>query len=486
MVELRNNGSVLNILGLHAVSNRVAVNVQTAVGIGHQVVVAVHTGIVGLVVQFAVVTGNNTVGIEGVGMAGTAGPGHLVAVGTDKIIRHGIVFCRSCLCLFPLGDTAALGQIGQIIVAVRGSGRGGIKIVGVVGNNEEVHIVGLHGVFIGILQLAGTVGILRSVGVELAVVEAVACLADEEGPGHFHLLAVGTGDLQGDRMTAVKHVGSRTIGDLVGTDRGSNLRPVDRHDNFRRCTAVGNGRGNSGPLVAAGGGVGSRRHFVDHGFVLDCDLDLSIVADAVFVGRRTTEREGLFALECGLGNLERIGVAIHRGRLDLLGSAGIGGIGHLQGGDLGQFVQRDLELIVQADVGVLGSDGHLRVEDIAQVQTVFHLEEAHGKELGASVKSPAAEGVAEILDADGVAAILCSLIIEDVAAGSFFHGPPAIVLVESCHVEALGVIGLAVNDLVGGSTQVLTVAFKGIIVAILVDGKDQGTVAHIQLAVRQL
>ena len=57
------------------------------------------------------------VGVEGVGMTGTAGPGHLIAVSRDEIGALGVILCSSLLCLFPLGDAAALGEAGQIIVA---------------------------------------------------------------------------------------------------------------------------------------------------------------------------------------------------------------------------------------------------------------------------------------------------------------------------------------------------------------------------------
>ena len=161
MVELGDDRRVLDVLGADAFFDRVAVDVQASVGVDHQIVVAVHAGVVGLVVQLAVVTGDRAVGVEGVGVAGAAGPRHLVAVGADEIVAHLIVLQRGRSRLFPLGQAVAHRQLGKVVVAVGGRGRGGVEIVGVVGDDQIVDVVRDHRVLIGVLQRTCAIGVLR-------------------------------------------------------------------------------------------------------------------------------------------------------------------------------------------------------------------------------------------------------------------------------------------------------------------------------------
>ena len=444
-----------------------------------------HTRIAGLFVQRSVVTGNRTVGIECVGMTGAAGPCHLIAVSRDEIGALGVILRSGLPCLFPLGDAAALGEAGQIIVAGGSRGGGGIEVVGMVGHNEEIHILLLHGILVSVLQLARAVGILRGMGVDLTEVQTHVRFTDEEEPIHFRLLAVGTGDGNRNGVAAIRHVSRGRVGDLIAGDGRNDGSSVNFHGDGRIRTAVGKIHDNLGALFAARRGVGQRGDGDDDRLVLDLHSLFCGIGHTILILCRALEGQRGLAREVGVGNGISIGVAIDSARREGLFRAAVDRIGHGHVGNLCQLVELGGELVVHADKSVLRLNGHLRIEHIAESERVFDLMELHGKELGAAVEGPAAEGIAEVFDSDGVAAVLCSLVIEDVAAGGFLNSPPAVVIVEGRHIEALGVVGLAVNDLVGRGTQVLTVVFKGIVVAILMNGKDQGTVADIQLAVGQ-
>ena len=172
-------------------------------------------------------------------MTGTAGPGHLIAVSRDEVVAHGVVLRSGLLGLFPLGDAAALGEAGQIIVARGSGGGGGVEIVGVVGYDEEIHILLLHGVLISILQLTRAVGVFRGMGVDLTEVQTHVRFADKEEPIHLRLLAVGTGDGNRNGVAAIRHVSRGRVGDLIAGDGRNDGSSVNFHGDGRIRTAVG-------------------------------------------------------------------------------------------------------------------------------------------------------------------------------------------------------------------------------------------------------
>ena len=489
VVELGDDRSVVNGLGLHALGDRLAVNVETLVRVDHQVVIQVHTGIaVGLLVQLGVVTGDRAVCIEGVGVAGAAGPRHLVAVSRDEVGGLRVVLGCGRLRLFPLGRRADLGQAAQIIVAGGGGGVGGVEIVGVVGDDQEVHVLCLHGVLISILQRTGAVGILRRVGVDLTEVEAHALFADEERPGHLRDLAVCTGDREGDGVAVVGHLIGGLVADLAVGHGGLHGNAVDRHDDRRVRAAVGDHGSDLRLLVVLGRRIGQRRDGDDHRLVVDRDRRGFAVFHAVLVLRVDRDGQGGLAGKLRARDGDGVLLVAQLGVGDVLRSAAVDAEARLEVGELGQLVDDEGEGVVHAEVRITGGDGDGRVEDEAEAVGIGHGDELHGEQVGRAVEGPAAERVAEILDADGVAAVLGGLVIHDVAAGALLESPEGVVALRLFEEERLGVGDLSVDLLVLRAAQVLRRAVlgdgEGVVAAGLGHGEDGSAVAGDQLAVR--
>ena len=190
-----------------------------ALGLAQQGVIGFHARIIGLVVQGAVVAGDDAGGIEGVDMAGAAGPGHLEAADGHHVA--GVV-------LVELGDGVLVGlpavagigildQGGVIEGGLHIGGILGIEIVGVVGEGHELD-VGAVGqasdIAQGAVQRAGAVGIL-GMAMELPEVGLIGGLAHGEEPAELGRLAVGAGggDLNGD--AAIGHVIGGGVGDTA-------------------------------------------------------------------------------------------------------------------------------------------------------------------------------------------------------------------------------------------------------------------------------
>ena len=106
-----------------------------------QAVISLHAGIVGFVVEGRVVSGYDAGGVEGVDMAGAAGPCHLKARHCDK---------ASCVCFIERSYIALIlsplflalsGRLAHVVECVfRICIAGGIKVVGVVGEGHKVNI----------------------------------------------------------------------------------------------------------------------------------------------------------------------------------------------------------------------------------------------------------------------------------------------------------------------------------------------------------
>ena len=295
-----------------------AVDVQALVGVGHQVVVQMHAGVAGLVVEVLVVAGDRAVGVEGVGVAGAARPGHLVAVDAEEVVILLVVLQGRGAGLLPLGGVALLGlqQVAQIVVAGGGGGGGGVEVVGVVGDDQEIHVVHAVGVLIGVLQGADAVGVLGGVGVDLAEVQGLAALADEEVPVLGDGLAVGAGDRDGDGMLAVLHIRLRGIGELVTGDRCGDCLAVQLHRKGGVLPDVGEGDRDLGPLVVAGGGVGGRGIGQDQGLVPDLEGLLVGIGLAQLVLDLDEDRDRRGALEISRGDGEAA-FADRHGRLHM-------------------------------------------------------------------------------------------------------------------------------------------------------------------------
>ena len=190
-----------------------------ALGLAQQGVIGLHARVGGLVVQSAVVAGDDAGGVEGVDMAGAAGPGHLEAADGHHVA--GVV-------LVELGDGVLVGlpavagigildQGGVIEGGLHIGGILGIEIVGVVGEGHELD-VGAVGqasdIAQGAVQRAGAVGIL-GMAMELPKVGLIGGLAHSEEPAELGRLAVGAGggDLNGD--AAIGHVIGGGVGDTA-------------------------------------------------------------------------------------------------------------------------------------------------------------------------------------------------------------------------------------------------------------------------------
>ena len=465
----------------------IAVHVKTLVGVCHQVVVQVHAGVLGLVVERLVVAGDGAVGVEGVGVAGAAGPGHLVTVHADEVVPLVVVGPGSCAGLFPLrhGAAARLEQGAQIVVAGGGGGRGGVKVVGVVGHDQEVHVVHAVGVLIGVLKLTGAVGILGGVGVNLTEEQGFAARADEEVPVLDGLLAVGTGDGEGQRVLAGRQIGGGNVGiDAVGC-RAVDGGLVHQELKARVAADVGVMDGDFGADHIAGGGVGLRGHGEDQRLVADLNGLGAGEAEVHGVLDLDDDGQGAAALQVGGGDREGADLAGHGGVGGLLGGLAVEAVADGHGVQLVEVVDRELHRAVGADGGSRGlGEEDARIDHVAAVILVFDVIEVHGEDLGgAGIVGVAGEEIVKILDVDRVALPARGLVLHEPAAADFGNGPLGVVVFGVHQDQALVVDGLsAVVLIVLGHAEVLASGLEGVLVAVDVDREDQAAVGDVLVA----
>ena len=322
-----------------------------ALGLAQQGVIGLHARVGGLVVQSAVVAGDDAGGIEGVDMAGAAGPGHLEA--TDGHHVAGVV-------LVELGDGVLVGlpavagigildQGGVIEGGLHIGGILGIEIVGVVGEGHELD-VGAVGqasdIAQGAVQRAGAVGIL-GMAMELPKVGLIGGLAHSEEPAELGRLAVGAGggDLNGD--AAIGHVSGGGVGDTAAFIGGCHGLAAHGHGDGGVLAGIGQSHGNGGTLILAGlaapggGGIG------EDGLVLDGDLSGGEDGNVLIV--RATDVHGeLITRDGGGGDGDGVGAILalgdgERGAVELGGHV----TPHAEGG-----VHGEGEGIVRAHIGI--------------------------------------------------------------------------------------------------------------------------------------
>ena len=243
-------------------------------GLAQQSVVGLHAGVAGLVVQRSVVAGDDTGGVEGVDVAGAAGPGHFKAADGDHVALAGVEVGDGALILAPqlLAVGGGLAHVVQSGLGVGGAG--GVKVVGVVGEGHEVH-VGAVGQVLDVvqsgLQRTGTVGI-GGVGVQLAEVQLVLGLTHGEAPGLGGFLAVGADHGDGDAGAAVSHVGGGDVGQHTVGEGGFHGLAVDGHGDGGAFLGIADLGRDHGTLVLQRLDTGGGSDDTDGGLVLHADL----------------------------------------------------------------------------------------------------------------------------------------------------------------------------------------------------------------------
>ena len=282
---------------VNEVAERRARMVELADGIDalclrQELVVGLQASILGLVVERRVVAGDDAGGVEGVDMAGTAGPRHFKARNGDLFARVGRVEgCDSVLVGRPA--VAGIGIIDKRRIIQSRFDVGvilAVEVVGMVGERDEVDVRDFRQILDIIqcaFQRASAVGILR-VGVQLAEVALEGRLADGEGPGLAGFLFIRTLDRHSHRDLAVRHSGSWGVGDLAVCVDSIDLFTVDSHRYAGVLASVRDLRGDRRLFVLAGLRALRGRYVGDHRLVEDVDG----VGRSGLVALDILEREG--------------------------------------------------------------------------------------------------------------------------------------------------------------------------------------------------
>ena len=278
-----------------------------ALRLGQQLIIRLQARVLGLVVERRVIAGDDAGGVEGVDMAGTAGPRHFKARNGDHFARVGRVEgCDSVLVGRPA--VAGIGILDKRRVIQSRFDVGvilAVEVVGMVGECDEVNVRIVRqrlDIRQCAVQRASAVGILR-VGVQLAEVALEGRLADGEGPGLAGFLFIRTLDRHSYRDLAVRHIGSRGVGDLAVRVGSIDLRAVDSHYNAGGNTSVRDLRGDLRPLFGSGLRTLRRRYVGDHRLVEHGDLGRLCKRHALIIFAGDSHDELLARhIRCGDGN----------------------------------------------------------------------------------------------------------------------------------------------------------------------------------------
>ena len=507
---------------VNEVAERRARMVELADGVGalflrQELVVGLQASILGLVVERRVVAGDNAGGVEGVDMAGTAGPRHFKARDGD----HAACIFRiersdRVLIGFP-GFLAVFRRLAHVVERALGVGCAGlVKVVGMVGERDEVNVRAVRqrlDIRQRAFQRASAVGILR-VGVQLAEVALEGRLADGEGPGLAGFLFIRTLDRHSYRGLAVRHIGSRGVGDLAVCVGRTDLRAVDSHRDAGVLASVRDLRGDLRPLFGSGLRTLRRLHVGDH----------SLVENVYGVGRSglvaldILEREGQGHRAASLGRLSDVRIidrdmdaALAGGEiarnlyvrvaLQLAEIAGdVRSIGLLDTVldprivDFIDCVDLEVKLVIAADIGrehgFGEGDGGLHDKAAVHIHAVRHGIEEEGvdcivKIAGLAVHAVDLERVGEILQPLAVAAELRRAALQLIAAHAAGAGTDEPVRVFGRN--ALFGEVLAVERVVAGAvgTEIaIRIALEAEVFAVLLDGEHDCAVCRGGLAVR--
>ncbi len=466
--------------------------VELADGIGtlslvEQGIVRLHAGVVGLVVERGIVAGDDAGGVEGVDVAGAAGPRHLEAADGDDVGLAGVEGGDLVLILTPELLAGRGGEAHVIERALGVGGGGGVEVVGVVGESHELD-VRARGQAPDIVQSAvertGAVGI-GGVGVQLAEVELILRLAHGEAPRLGGGLAVGAGDGDGHAHTAVVHVGGGGVGDAAAAADGGDGLTVHGHGDRGAAALVGDGGGDLRALVIArlgvrvGGQVGDDR-LVEHG-----NLDRTGDGDALGILRGDGDGQ-LVAGDVGGGDGDAVRPGAERGG-ERLAAEGDGHVtGHAKGG-----VDGEGQRVVLPDVGGIDRtevDGR-GVDDAARdVDAVGHTIKIEGIDgvVGDVIHGVGLEAVGVVLKPLAVlAVILGGAALHLIAAHAAAAGADEPVGVIRCHA-VLGEV-LAVEGVVAGAVRAeiaVALVLEAVILAVFLHGEDHGAVGGSGPAVR--
>ena len=452
-----------------------------ALGLAQQGVIGLHARIIGLIIQGLIVAGDDAGGIEGVDMAGAAGPGHLEAA--DGYHAAGVV-------LVELGDgvlvglpaVAGIGILDQGGVIESGLHIGvvlGIEIVGVVGEGHELDVGAVGQVLDiaqGAVQRAGAIGIL-GVAVELTEVELIGGLAHGEEPAEFGRLAVGPGSGDLHLGAAVSHVSGGGVGDAATSIHRSDGGAVHGHGDGGVLAGIGQGHGNGGTLLLAGLAAPRRGGIGEDGLVLNGDLSGGGDGNGLIVRALDVYGE-LIARDGGGGDGDGVGAILalrdgERGAIELGGDVTL----HTEGG-----VHGEGEGIVRAHIGIgqVAQDHGGVIHD-----TVRDRARAHGVE-GEGVDGVVGD-IIHGIDLEAVTVILQPLAMALVLGGAALHLVAAYAAGAGAH-QPVGVVagGLGVEGVVAGAARAqiaVGLVAEAEIFAVCLHGEDHGAVAGGELTV---
>ena len=506
---------------VNEVAERRARMVELADGIDafclrQKLVVGLQACILGLVVERRVVAGDDAGGVEGVDMAGTAGPRHFKARDGDHFARVGRVEgCDSVLVGRPA--VAGIGILDKRRVIQSRFDVGvilAVEVVGMVGECDEVNVRIVRqrlDIRQCAVQRASAVGILR-VGVQLAEVALEGRLADGEGPGLAGLLVISTLDRHSYHDLAVRHIGSRGVGDLAVRVGSIDLFTVDSHRYAGVLASVRDLRGDRRPLFGSGLRALRGRYVGDHRLVEDVDG----VGRSGLVALDILERKGQGHRAAGLSCFRDIrikdrdmdaalagGEAVQnlyvRVALKLADAGDVRSVGLLDTVldprivDFIDCVDLEFKLVIAADIGrehgFGEGDGGLHDEAAVHIHAVRHGIEEEGvdgviRDL-ALIHAVDLERVGEILQPLAVAAELRRAALQLIAAHAAGAGTDEPVRVFGRN--ALFGEVLAVERVVAGAvgTEIaIRIALEAEVFAVLLDGEHDSAVRRGGLAVR--
>ena len=452
-----------------------------ALGLAQQGVIGLHAGVIGLIIQGLIVAGDDAGGIEGVDMAGAAGPGHLEAA--DGHHAAGVV-------LVELGDGVLVGlpavagigildQGGVIEGGLHIGGILGIEIVGVVGEGHELDVGAVGQVLDiaqGAVQRAGAIGIL-GVAVELAEVELVGGLAHGEEPAEFGRLAVGPGSGDLHLGAAASHVSGGGVGDAATSIHRSDGGAVHGHGDGGVLAGIGQGHGNGGTLILAGLAAPGRGGIGEDGLVLDGDLSGGGDGNVLIV--RATDVHGeLIARDGGGGDGDGVGAVLalgdgERGAIELGGHV----TPHAEGG-----VHGEGEGIVRAHIGIgqVAQDHGGVIHDAVRDRARPHGVEEEGVD---GVVGDIIHGI----DLEAVTVILQPLTMALVLGGAALHLVAAYAAGAGTH-QPIGVLagGGAIKSVVAGAARAevaVGLVIEAVVVAVFLHLEHHGAVGAGSLAI---
>ena len=479
---------------VNEVAERRARMVELADGVGalclrQELVVGLQASILGLVVERRVVAGDDAGGIEGVDMAGTAGPRHFKARNGDHAARVFRIERGDRVLIGLPGLLAVFRCFGHVVERALGVGCAGlVKVVGMVGERDEVNVRAVRqrlDIRQCVFQRASAVGILR-VGVQLAEVALEGRLADGEGPGLAGFLVIGTLDRHSYRDLAVRHIGSRGVGDLAVRVGRIDLRAVDSHRYAGVLAGVRDLRGDLRPLFGSGLRTLRRLHVGDHSLIEHSDHGDAFKACALriltgdghgeLVARYLFHRDG-----DGIAVLRRIDGQSFRAQL---GGQRVNAEYRVNG-EVQRIRLSDIRIEDRAEVDC----GHVD-NAIGHSHAVRHGIEEEGvdrivKIAGRAVHAIGLEYIGEILQPLAVAAVLRRAALQLIAAhtaGAGADEPVGVVSRNALFGEVLAVECIPAGAV--GAEVAIGFALEAEVFAVLLDGEHDSAVRRGGLAVR--